>query len=419
METLPLQEPVQQTHQQQLEQVHKAWIAETETETETETEIDTKPETDDFLSEPFEHPSSPIHKDVDESLTHENLFLLDNSLTLTDNGHDVTSTTASDADNGNADLNNTSYISFPSSGTHSRANSVVSSAIMSTSTSVTNNTTHSRRRRPRPWDNYNAKDSNSNANGGKVDGETTPLLASKQQSIHSVKTAKRSNAAYPKGRKAMNDNDGGGGGSVGSPHMFSGGQPVGQDNYGSINKNGTNGNSYGYSTPTHLHHHSQNHKPPPPPLSTSISIANLVTVLTVLQFILMALYNVFLHYQSHRLQVQPPYAFWFSDAGRIYNSGIGPNVPTLILFGAFHPILALKEWWRMGSGLFCCTSLVEFVLNIWWLRVLGGIEEDRNRSGRGSWVLGFVYVVSGVFGGLVCIIFSSTTDIMPTGLTGE
>ena len=82
------------------------------------------------------------------------------------------------------------------------------------------------------------------------------------------------------------------------------------------------------------------------------------------------------------------------------------------------------------TGMFCCTSLVEFVIHIWWLRVLGGMEEDRfwssyhgNRGGGAgigrSWILGFAYLVSCLFGGLACIIFSGDADIVPTGLTGK
>ena len=136
----------------------------------------------------------------------------------------------------------------------------------------------------------------------------------------------------------------------------------------------------------------------------------------------MALYNIFLHYHSHRLNHQPPYAFWFSAAGRIYNSGIGPNVQTLILFGAFHPYLVVTgDWWRLISGLFCCTSLVEFVLNVFWLRILIGIEEEKNHSHRrgksGGMVIGFVFVVCGIMGALGHMIVSNGVHVIfVTGL---
>lgn len=377
METLPLREPAQSLQQLNLEQHN----------------TDTTPERAESPSaEPFAHHSSPIRRN--ESLTHENLFLLDNSLVLTDNGHDV----CSDAEE--AQMNEESYISFPSShDAQSRANSIVSSAIMSTSTAVTTNVKR-RRARPRPWDNY---DSKINTNDERdVDVETTPLLPSRHQSIHSVKTAKRTNT-YGTGRKMIHGADT----SDNPSRILNGGDNI-PDSNGDAYSGGFDG-KYGYHSQSHLRTN-----------DASFSMSSVITVLTVLQFILMALYNIFLHYQSHRLRVSPPYAFWFSKAGRIYNKGIGPNVPTLILFGAFHPILILQQWWRMCSALFCCTSLVEFVLNIWWFRVLGGVEEDWDKRGRGgSLTLGFIYAVSGLVGGLVYIIFSSTTDIMPTGLTGE
>lgn len=452
---LSLQEPLSQTREatETMEEFEKqkeeSNLSPASPETVTKIEID-DPKTDTdynhiLPNDPFESPSSPIHRN--ESLTHENLFLLDNSLSLTDNGQEGDDASNKDRregkiENTTIDLNNESYISFPSSGTHSRANSVVSSAILSTSTSLTNGTTQSKRRRPRPWDNYNAKENSSTsgtsaaaASSSMVSGETTPLLSSKYESksIHSVKTAKRSNAAFPKGRKTIQNDDYNGEENAEYFNGKSNHSPPPrhhEESYGSIGQNGgvnngnSNGNGYGYSTPTNVHHHGHNYKSSPSMQSilASLPIANFATVLTVLQFILMALYNIFLHYQSHRLHVQPPYAFWFSAAGRIYNSGFGPNVPTLILFGAFHPILVWNgQWWRMGSGLFCCTSLVEFVMNVWWLRVLTGMEDEKIRrgAGGGAWVIGLVYFLSGLFGGLVCIASSSSADIIyPTGLTG-
>jgi hypothetical protein len=114
--------------------------------------------------EPFSHPSSPICND--SSLTHENLHLLDHSLTLTehDDGPEYSmvgegSSYETILDDGGAGAGagaaaaSSSYVSFPSMSTsRSRANSIVSSAVMSTSTVLANNTSSgnvitSRRRR--------------------------------------------------------------------------------------------------------------------------------------------------------------------------------------------------------------------------------------------------------------------------------
>ena len=374
-------------------------------------QLDTIMNQDIMSPEPSFHPSSPIHQN--ESLTHENLNMLDHSLTLTDYGQE-------DSHSHN-DINNSSYISFPSNGSHSRANSIVSSAVLSSSTTVTNNTTNgnpiTRRRRPRPWDNYNAKKDQV------PDGETTPLLASKQQklhlqiptpSIHSIKTAKRGNI-HPSRNYDMDDADTVEGGNDESPSLqWSKG--VFTDHYGSIADEATKG----YQTPSQAQYAYMQLQIRQ--RETSAPVITFITAMTVMQFILMAIYNIFLHYQSMRLSHQPPYAFWFSAAGRIYNAGIGPNVPTLILFGVFHPILAMEQWWRMGSALFCCTSLVEFILNVFWLRVLSDLEEERNRRFKdysGSWSMGIVFGLSGLMGGLAQMVGSNGEDvIIVTGLNG-
>ena len=412
-----------QHHQQQQQQQHH--------------QLDAIIGSDMMSPEPFSHPSSPIHQN--DSLTHENLHMLDHSLTLTDNGqeqddsHIGIDNHSHSHSHSHIDIHNSSYISFPSNGSHSRANSIVSSAVQSTSTTITNNTTNgnpiTRRRRPRPWDKV-------------PDGETTPLLPSKQQkhlqlqlqtqlqhpptpSIYNIKTAKRGNI---QGRIFFgNDNDNGNGNDDANPIESGNESPslqwskgVFTDHYGSIADEATKG----YQTPSQAQAQSQyaymqlkmRQREPSAPVITFI------TAMTVMQFILMAIYNIFLHYQSMRLSHQPPYAFWFSDAGRIYNAGIGPNVPTLILFGVFHPILAMEEWWRMGSALFCCTSLVEFILNIFWLRVLSDLEEERNQRFKdysGSWSMGFVFGLSGLMGGLAQMVGSNGEDVVVvTGLNG-
>lgn len=383
--------------------------------------------------EPFSHPSSPICNDS-SSLTHENLHLLDHSLTLTEHdGHDDSEAiiTTGDATSYETILGSSSYVSFPSLSTsRSRANSIVSSAIMSTSTAIANNTSggnviSSRRRRPRPWDNFNAKHDQE-----RKDVETTPLLHSKQvkASIHSVKTAKRGNAGGYQGRKRIlrenyeEKDDLSSYEKVqiqdGSPSLEWKEGVFTDHHYGSIHGHGDRqrnvGVSMGISSQGAFHL-----------LDASSACADapfmmMILSLTVLQFVLMALYNIFLHYHSHRLNHQPPYAFWFSGAGRIYNSGFGPNVPTLIMFGVFHPFLVTTEWWRMATGMVCCTSLIEFVLNVFWLRILMGVEEDKRnhgRKGRSGMVWGFVFVVCGVMGALAHMIVSNGEDeVFVTGL---
>eukprot|EP00557_Chaetoceros_sp_GSL56_P007955 CAMPEP_0176490822 /NCGR_PEP_ID=MMETSP0200_2-20121128/8085_1 /TAXON_ID=947934 /ORGANISM="Chaetoceros sp., Strain GSL56" /LENGTH=848 /DNA_ID=CAMNT_0017888173 /DNA_START=155 /DNA_END=2701 /DNA_ORIENTATION=- len=433
--------------------------------------------------EPFSHPSSPI--DNDNSLTHENLHLLDQSLALTDHGGlddseavkaaaaaAAAATTVTDISTGMLTLGESyetiptsSYVSFPSLSTsRSRANSIVSSAVMSTSTAIANNTSSgniitSRRRRPRPWDNFNARNNDQDQSQPSEQQkyvETTPLLHSKQvkSSIHSIKTAKRGNAGGYMGRKRImqNDDDNDDDASCFEKVEIQDASPslewkegVFTDHYGSIHDgnghvNGNwknhhgNGGTFGTPSSGMFRHYGGATSDTCP----DIPFMMIVMSLTVLQFVLMALYNIFLHYHSHRLNHQPPYAFWFSASGRIYNSGIGPNVPTLIMFGVFHPVLVMTEWWRMISGMVCCTSLSEFCFNVFWLRILMGVEEDKSHNGgvggagggkrhdhhhhqRNGMALGFVFVMSSVMGALAHMIGSNGSGrdggfIVVTGL---
>ena len=122
----------------------------------------------------------------------------------------------------------------------------------------------------------------------------------------------------------------------------------------------------------------------------------------------MALYNTFLHYQAHRLHAvtngtlygegfTPPYRI--SYPGRIYNRAIGPNAPTLILFGGFHPFLALSDWWRIITGMVCSTSVVDLSINLFLLRVA---EEEKRRIG--SWNMFVCYGISCFMGALASIL---------------
>lgn len=399
--------------------------------------------------EPVFHPSSPIQLN-DTSLTHENIHLLEHNVSLALTEHDE--------NNAHRILDpDSSYVSFPTS-SNSRANSVASSSLYSASasTTVVNNTTSgittARRRRPRPWDNYNAKEE-----AVQPSVETTPLLEQQNadsygRSIHSVKTTKRGNVNPHNIRNhlASNNDD-----EMDHNIHDEESSPTLQwrkgiftDHYGSISNNNDHHTPYFGGRSAKSKSFSREHDAPSSPFIST------VTFLTVGQFALMALYSIFLHYQSHRLNHQPPYAFWFSKAGRIYNSGIGPNVPTLILFGVFHPILTLgidssywgesdnqygqedynhSEWelWRLLTGLFCCTSLLEFIPHIFWLTILGGVEEDRNqrrhdRNGsgsiKGSIEIGIVFFLSGVMGALAHIISTTSKGndqfVFVTGLNG-
>ena len=143
----------------------------------------------------------------------------------------------------------------------------------------------------------------------------------------------------------------------------------------------------------------------------------------------MALYNTFLHYQAHRLHAvtngtlygegfTPPYRI--SYPGRIYNRAIGPNAPTLILFGGFHPFLALSDWWRIVTGMVCSTSVVDLSINLFLLRVA---EEEERRIG--SWNMFVCYGISCFMGALASILDMSMeatrgnfTGMDVTGLGG-
>mmetsp|Transcript_8103 Transcript_8103/g.12097 ORF Transcript_8103/g.12097 Transcript_8103/m.12097 type:complete len:673 (+) Transcript_8103:218-2236(+) len=138
--------------------------------------------------------------------------------------------------------------------------------------------------------------------------------------------------------------------------------------------------------------------------SSSVPVSSFLLYGTTTHFTLMALYNTFLHYQAQRLHAvtngslygegyTPPY--WFSYAGRIYNPMVGPNAPTLILFGALHPVLALDEWWRMITALFCCTSVVDLCVTLFLLRVM---QEEEFMMG--SWNLFFCFGICSFMGAL-------------------
>jgi len=384
-----------------------------------------------------------------------------------------------------------SYISFPSSGRVSNAPSIVSNATSFATTSLTVSTAFSqrsqqqRRRRPRPWDNNNDSNNGEDQNMHHGDnnnnnqeehqqqqkqhhqGESTPLLPA-VTSLHSVKTCKRDNTNkfFAMGQNYDVVNDDNKNMNVGKNHASNRNMhhhhhrehhifkdcelhhslPT-SDLYGTMNHDTvySHGTYYNQNSQPHQHHHDNNvHNQKSYPFFSSSrtffhehfqSILNptttIITYLTITHFILMALYNSFIHYQSHRLGkneydnagILPPY--WISNAGRVYNPAIGPNVQTLILFGAFHPFLVVGnddqemdddaydaysnsfhrfgsgggDWWRFGIASFCCTSVIQVICNLFILGFIRGMEESR----LGSWNVLTVYLLSVLSGGLISI----------------
>ena len=131
-------------------------------------------------------------------------------------------------------------------------------------------------------------------------------------------------------------------------------------------------------------------------------------------FGLMVMYTVFLYYQRIRLQ-NDDYAndaqdvfnsagsSWISPAGWIANPALGPNAPTLHLFGIYNPILVLQNYqiWRIVTASIVNTSFVQYVLHvglIYW--GMGSMEE----GSWGQWPLLFLYVLSCGSGGILCIV---------------
>jgi membrane associated rhomboid family serine protease len=370
-----------------------------------ELEIETSPksETHDSLlsQEPFSHPSSPIKYNANDSLTNENLHLLESlSLQLDDS-----------LDKSKGDLES-SYVSFISkTNSNSRANSIVSSAV----TSHANNTTKRRKPgRPRPWDNYEEEKETVQYGHGK---ETTPLLASKTTSIHSMKTAKRNNKQHngfttsgdPYTTLLQDDTE------AASPNLkWKGGVfTETEDNYGSIPSSRNYGlfSSQTFSLPFMMDRsNALNSDTLPHPICSSLIF------MTAVHFMLMGLYNTLVHYKMHRMgEVSPPY--WITKAGRIYNPNIGPNSNTLVLFGAFHPILGMNEWWRLVTGSICVTSIFELAVNLFLLRVMADYEE-RLGSWNFSWIFGWS-VLAGALGSIMQMSgFWTVTGLSSAGIMG-
>jgi membrane associated rhomboid family serine protease len=367
-----------------------------------EMEDSPKKETHDLLlsSEPFSHPSSPIkHND---SLTNENLHLLESlSLQLDDS-----------LDKSKGDVES-SYVSFISkTNSNSRANSIVSSAV----TSHTNNTTKRRKpSRPRPWDKYDEEKEIIQFENGK---ETTPLLASKTISIHSVKTAKRNNKQNgfttsgddPYSTLVHDDHT-----EPSSPNLrWKGGVfTETNDNYGSVPSSKKYGlfSSQTFRLPFMMDRsHALNADSYTHPICTSLIF------MTAVHFMLMGLYNMLVHYKMHRLgEVSPPY--WITKAGRIYNPNIGPNSNTLVIFGAFHPILGMNEWWRLVTGSICVTSIFELAVNLFLLRVMADYEE-RLGSWNFAWIFG-CSVLAGALGSIMQMSgFWTVTGLSSAGIMG-
>jgi membrane associated rhomboid family serine protease len=368
---------------------------------ELEMEESPKSKTHDLLlsSEPFSHPSSPIK--VNDSLTNENLHLLESlSLQLDDS-----------LDRSKGDLES-SYVSFISkTNSNSRANSIVSSAV----TSHTNNTTKRRKpSRPRPWDKKDEEKESIQFENGK---ETTPLLASKTTSIFSVKTAKRNNTQNgfttssddPYSNILHDDTE------ASSPNLrWKGGVfTETQDNYGSI----PSSKKYGlFSSQTFRLPFMMDRSNALNADSLTHPICSSLIFMTAVHFMLMGLYNTLVHYKMHRMgEISPPY--WITKAGRIYNPNIGPNSNTLVLFGAFHPILGMNEWWRLMSGSICVTSVFELAVNLFFLRVMADYEE-RLGSWNFVWIFGWS-VLAGALGSIMQMSgFWTVTGLSSAGIMG-
>jgi len=152
---------------------------------------------------------------------------------------------------------------------------------------------------------------------------------------------------------------------------------------------------------------------------------SIVLCAMLIHFVLMVGYGAFLQYRAYRLNNNKnannndsTYSnnmtlhFWISKEGRVYNPAIGPNSPTLHLFGVFNParVLVQGEYWRFFSCIFMNTSLVQLGLNA---SIIGGLflfygDYGGNMivSNRRGMVSYFVFCLSAFAGGLFCILMA-------------
>lgn len=345
--------------------------------------------------EPFTHPSSPISRAVNDSLTNENLQLLETMSLHLDESIDMNS-------KGGEDGPDSSFISFPSrSNPNSRANSIVSSAV----TAHTNNTTKRRKpSRPRPWDTIDNELPRHDM--GK---ETTPLLSFKTESFHSIKTAKRKNRQHGISSNGLSHNDA----EAPSPNLeWKGGVfTETEDNYGTIPSSSKPKGFSMLQLPFMM-----DRKQAIDSNSSTHPVCSCLIFMTATHFMLMGLYNTLMHYNMHRMgELSPPY--WITQAGRIYNPNIGPNSKTLVMFGAFHPILGMKQWWRIASGSISVTCIFELLVNLFLLRIMADYEEKLG-SLKFAWIFSWS-VFAGALGSIMQLSgFWTVTGLSSPGVMG-
>ena len=151
-------------------------------------------------------------------------------------------------------------------------------------------------------------------------------------------------------------------------------------------------------------------------------------ILWTIHFGFLILYAVFLHYQQMRLQernyddessnismVSSSSAYsggWFSPLGQIYNPAIGPNAPTLHLFGIYNPILVIEnhQYWRILSASVVNSSLVQYGLHMGILVALG-IPIEASWGASSSRRMGIIYSLSCGAGAILCIVSNMKEEV--------
>lgn len=83
-------------------------------------------------------------------------------------------------------------------------------------------------------------------------------------------------------------------------------------------------------------------------------------------------------------------------------SPFNPDVPSLIKFGGNYKILTVNgEWWRLITYQFVHYGIIHLFFNIIFLTIIAKLLEKV----LGSWMFLFIYICSGIFGGLVSLYF--------------
>lgn len=99
---------------------------------------------------------------------------------------------------------------------------------------------------------------------------------------------------------------------------------------------------------------------------------------------------------------------WVAEGGLAVTTGNVPIPRALSLGAQYTPdILQDGQWWRLVAAMFIHWSWVHVALNAWSLWILGSVVEPFEEA----WRFVIIYLVAGVFGGLVTLVFMPTNTL--------